>query len=178
MNLLNRKNIYKGYCFDLFEDQVVWVNGKTLDRALIQHPGISVMLPVLDSDRLILVNQYRYGAQTNLWELPAGTIDVGETPLAFAQRELEEEIGFKAESWTPAISCYSSPHYSSEMVHAFIAEDLIKTENNLDDDEVIEVKVFKNDEVRQMLTSGQIKDAKTLVALPSYFMKLDYSLPL
>ena len=172
MKLLNRKNIYKGYCFDLFEDQVVWVNGKTLDRVLIQHPGISVMLPVLDADRLILVNQYRYGAQTNLWELPAGTIDVGEAPLACAQRELQEEIGFKAESWTPVISCYSSPHYSSEMIHAFVAEDLVKTETNLDDDEVIEVRVFTSDEVKEMLQSGQIIDAKSLITLMSYFSKI------
>ena len=171
MKLLNRKNIYKGYFFDLFEDQVVWVNGKTLDRVLIQHPGISVMLPVLDSDRLILVNQYRYGAKKNLWELPAGTIDVGEAPLACAQRELQEEIGFKAESWTPVISCYSSPHYSSEMIHAFVAEDLVKTETNLDDDEVIEVRVFTSDEVKEMLQSGQIIDAKSLITLMSYFSK-------
>jgi len=171
MKLLNRKNIYKGYCFDLFEDQVVWVNGKTLDRALIQHPGVSVMLPVLESDRLILVNQYRYGAHKNLWELPAGTIDVGEAPLACAQRELEEEIGFKADSWTPVVSCYSSPHYSSEMIHAFVAEDLVKTETNLDDDEVIEVRVFTSDEVKEMLQSGQIIDAKSLITLMSYFSK-------
>jgi len=169
MKLLNRKNIYKGYCFDLFEDQVVWVNGKTLDRAFIQHPGISVMLPVLDSDRLILVNQYRYGAQANLWEIPAGTINVGEEPLHCAQRELEEEIGYQATNWKPIVSCYSSPHYSSEMVHAYIAEDLVKTENNLDEDEVIEVRIFTRDEVKEMIRSGQIIDAKTLVTLLSYF---------
>ncbi len=177
MKLLKRKKIYQGYCFDLFEDEVVWVNGKQLDRALIQHPGISVMLPVLDSDRLILVKQYRYGAQTHLWEIPAGTIDVGEDPLHCAQRELEEEIGYQAKSWKPIVSAYSSPHYSSELIHAFIAEDLVKTQNNLDEDEVIEVKVFKNDEVREMLNQGQIKDAKTLITLLSYFMKLDKSKP-
>ena len=167
---MNRKKIYKGYCFDLFEDEVVWVNGKILDRAFIQHPGIAGMLPVLDSDRLILVNQYRYGAQSNLWEIPAGTINVGEKPLQCAQRELEEEIGYQAKSWKPIVSCYSSPHYSSEMIHAFVAEDLVKTENNLDDDEVIEVRIFTRKEVKEMIKGGQIIDAKTLITLLSYFM--------
>ncbi|MBC8374589.1 MAG: NUDIX hydrolase [FCB group bacterium] len=172
MKLLNRKQIYKGYCFDLFEDQVVWVNGKQLDRVLIQHPGISVMLPILDSDRLMLVNQYRYGAQANLWEIPAGTINVGEDPLHCAQRELEEEIGYKARKWKPMVACYSSPHYSSEMIHAFVAEDLVKTEDDLDDDEVIEVRVFTRDEVQEMIRSGQIVDAKSLVTLLSYFSNI------
>ena len=172
MKLLNRKNIYKGYCFDLFEDHVVWVNGKKLDRVLIQHPGISVMLPLLDSDRLILVNQYRYGADANLWELPAGTINVGEEPLHCAQRELEEEIGYQAKNWKPIVSCYSSPHYSSEMIHAFVAEDLVETETNLDDDEVIEVRIFTRDEVKEMIRSHQIIDAKTLVTLLSYFSEI------
>ncbi|MBC8192749.1 MAG: NUDIX domain-containing protein [Candidatus Marinimicrobia bacterium] len=169
MKLLKRKNIYKGYCFDLFEDQVIWVNGHEVQRALIQHPGISVMLPVLDSDRLVLVNQYRYGAQTYLWEIPAGTINVGEDPLHCAQRELEEEIGYKALKWNPIAACYSSPHYSSEMIHAFVAENLVKTEKNLDDDEVIEVRVFTRDEVKEMIRSGQIIDAKTLITLFLYF---------
>jgi ADP-ribose pyrophosphatase len=169
LKLLNRKNIYKGYCFDLFEDQVVWVNGKTLDRVLIQHPGISVMLPVLDADRLILVSQYRYGAQADLWEIPAGTINVGEEPLHCAQRELEEEIGYQAKNWSPIVSCYSSPHYSSEMIHAFVAKDLVKTENNLDDDEVIEVRVFSRSDIKEMIRSGQIIDAKSLITLLSYF---------
>lgn len=169
MKVLKRKNIYKGYCFDLFEDEVVWVNGKKLDRVLIEHTGISVILPVLDSDRIILVNQYRYGAQEKLWEVPAGTIDVGEKPLACAQRELEEEIGYQARKWTTLTSCYSSPHYSSEMIHAFVAEDLVRTESNLDDDEVIEVGVFSRAEVKAMINSGEIIDGKTLVTLLSYF---------
>jgi ADP-ribose pyrophosphatase len=166
---LNRKKIYKGYCFDLFEDEVVWVNGKILDRAFIQHPGIAVMLPVLDSDRLILVNQYRYGAQSNLWEIPAGTINVGEKPLQCAQRELEEEIGYKALKWKPIASFYSSPHYSSEMLHSFVAEDLVKTEDNLDDDEVIEVRIFTQSQVKEMIRLGQIIDAKSLIVLLSFF---------
>ena len=169
MKRIKRRNIYKGYCFDLFEDQVVWVNGKKLDRVLIEHPGISVMLPLLDPDRLILVNQYRYGANTHLWELPAGTINAGEEPLACAMRELEEEIGYQAHQWAPITSCYSSPHYSSEMIHAFVAENLVKTTSNLDDDEVIKVGEFSRAEVETMIRSGEIVDSKSLVTLLSYF---------
>jgi ADP-ribose pyrophosphatase len=169
MKLLSRKNIYKGYCFDLFEDEVIWVNGKKLKRSLIQHPGISVMLPVLDKDRIMLVNQYRYGVQDNTWELPAGTINIGESPLQCAQREIEEELGYQAKKWTKIISCYSSPHYSTEIVHSFIAEDLLKTETNLDEDEVIEVRIFTKQKVKKMMREGAVVDAKTLVTLFSYF---------
>ena len=170
MKLLNRKSIYKGYCFDLFEDQVVWVNGQELERSLIKHPGISVMLPLLDSDRIILVNQFRYGAQDHLWELPAGTININETPLECAQRELEEEIGYQAEHWKPLISSYSSPHYSSEMVHSFVAENLKETEINRDPDEVIEVGIFSRQKVEEMLRQGQIIDGKSLITLLMYLL--------
>ncbi|NQV16552.1 NUDIX hydrolase [bacterium] len=169
MKLLNRTTIYKGYCFDLYEDQVIWVNRRELKRSLIKHSGISVMLPLLDSDRLILINQYRYGVQDNIWELPAGTINIDETPLECAQREIEEEIGYQAKNWKQIASCYSSPHFSTEIVHSFIAEDLIKTETNRDADEIIEMRTFSKQEVKQMLSDGQIRDAKTLVTLYTYF---------
>jgi len=127
------------------------------------------MLPVLDEERIILVNQYRYGVQDNMWELPAGTINIGESPIQCAQREIEEELGYQAKKWTKINSCYSSPHYSTEIIHSFIAEDLLKTETNLDEDEIIEVRIFTKQDVKKMMRDGQIVDAKTLITLFSYF---------
>ncbi len=163
--------MYKGYCFDVVEDQVIWPNDKKVKRSLIIHPGISVMVPVLDTDQLILIKQYRYGSKDLLWEFPAGTINPGETPLQCAKREIEEEIGYKAKSWGKLISCYSSPHFSTEMVHCFVATDLIKTKINPDDDEIIEAKVFPLKKVKEMIDRGKIHDAKTLLALFYYFHK-------
>ncbi len=158
----------EGYCFEVVADQVIWPNGKKVKRSLIIHPGISVMVPVLDTDRLILIKQYRYGSKNLLWELPAGTINPGETPLQCAKREIEEEIGYKAKRLEKMISCYSSPHFSTEIVHCFVATDLIKTKINLDDDEIIEAKVFPVKKVKDMINGGKIQDAKTLVALFYY----------
>jgi len=127
------------------------------------------MLPVLDEERIILVNQYRYGVQDNMWELPAGTINIGESPIQCAQREIEEELGYQAKKWIKINSCYSSPHYSTEIIHSFIAENLLKTETNLDEDEIIEVRIFTKQDVKKMMRDGQIVDAKTLITLFSYF---------
>ena len=160
--------MYKGYCFEVVADQVIWPNGKKVKRSLIIHPGISVMVPVLDTDRLILIKQYRYGSKNLLWELPAGTINPGETPLQCAKREIEEEIGYKAKRLEKMISCYSSPHFSTEIVHCFVANDLIKTKINPDDDEIIEAKVFPVKKVKDMINGGKIQDAKTLVTLFYY----------
>ena len=168
IQLLRRKKMYKGYCFEVVDDQVIWPNGKKVKRSLIIHPGISVMVPVLDTNQLILIKQYRYGSKNLLWELPAGTINPGETPLQCAKREIEEEIGYKAKRLEKMISCYSSPHFSTEIVHCFVATDLIKTKINLDDDEIIEAKVFPVKKVKDMINGGKIQDAKTLVALFYY----------
>tara|TARA_Y100000031_G_C8200523_1_gene375985 strand:- start:1 stop:534 length:534 start_codon:yes stop_codon:yes gene_type:complete len=168
IQLLSREKMCEGYCFEVVADQVIWPNGKKVKRSLIIHPGISVMVPVLDTDRLILIKQYRYGSKNLLWELPAGTINPGETPLQCAKREIEEEIGYKAKRLEKMISCYSSPHFSTEIVHCFVATDLIKTKINLDDDEIIEAKVFPVKKVKDMINGGKIQDAKTLVALFYY----------
>jgi|TARA_Y100000310_G_scaffold340879_1_gene438149 ADP-ribose pyrophosphatase len=168
IQLLRREKMCEGYCFEVVADQVIWPNGKKVKRSLIIHPGISVMVPVLDTDRLILIKQYRYGSKNLLWELPAGTINPGETPLQCAKREIEEEIGYKAKRLEKMISCYSSPHFSTEIVHCFVATDLIKTKINLDDDEIIEAKVFPVKKVKDMINGGKIQDAKTLVALFYY----------
>ena len=166
----------EGYCFEVVADQVIWPNGKKVKRSLIIHPGISVMVPVLDTDRLILIKQYRYGSKNLLWELPAGTINPGETPLQCAKREIEEEIGYKAKRLEKMISCYSSPHFSTEIVHCFVATDLIKTKINLDDDEIIEAKVFPVKKVKDMINGGKIQDAKTLVTLFYYLLNYNNNL--
>jgi len=169
---LSRKEIYKGYCFDAVEDHVIWPNGKKLNRSLIMHPGISVIVPVLDVNRIILLQQYRYGAGRVLWEVPAGTISQDETPLQCAKREIEEETGFRASRWRELTSCYTSPGYNTEVIHCFAASQFCKTQASLEEDEVLEVKVVAVQEVKKMIKEGSIQDAKSLVALFSYFNKL------
>jgi len=169
IRLINRENIYKGDCFELVSDQVIWTNGKRVNQSLIIHSGISVMLPVLAPDLIILIKQYRYGSNDSIWELPAGTIIPGETPLQCAKREIEEEIGYKAENWKKLISCYTSPHHSTEKVHCFIGANLVKTQINPDENEIITAKIFPVNKVKEFISNGKIQDAKTLVALLYYF---------
>ena len=167
--LLHRTEVYKGNCFDVVEDQVIWPNSKRLSRSLIIHPGISAMVPILDGNRVILVKQYRYGAGKVLWELPAGTIKSGETPLQCAKREIKEETGFKAARWRELISCYASPGINTEMIHCFVASQLRKTRAALEEDEILETEVFSEQEVEDMIHKDKIQDAKSLVALFYYF---------
>ena len=169
---LSRRNVYKGYCFDAVEDQVIWPNGKELGRSLIMHPGISVMVPILEVNRIILLKQYRYGAGRVLWEVPAGTISPGETPLQCAKREIVEETGFKASRWKKLASCYTSPGYNTEVIHCFAASQLCESQASLEEDEVLEVEVIAVQEVKNMIKEGKIQDAKSLVALFSYFKRL------
>ena len=161
--------MFRGYCFDVVVDDVRWPNGKRLSRDLILHDGISVVLPLLDSNHVILIRQYRYGAGKILWEIPAGTIDDGESPLACAKREIEEEIGYRARRWKKLTSCFASPGFSTELIHCFLASDLVKSAPRLEDDEILETKIVSMNRLQSMIRRRQIRDAKSLVPL-LYFL--------
>ena len=165
----SRKKVFQGYTFDAVVDDVLWPNGNRLKRDLIVHPGITVIVPLLERDRMILLRQYRYGAGEILWEVPAGTLKKGESPLACAKREIEEETGYKAKKWTKIHSFYPSPGFNTEVIHAFLAENLVKTQMRLEEDEILETHVFRISEVQKMIRDKKIRDAKSLVPL-FYFL--------
>ena len=164
-----RKNIFKGYCFDVVRDEVLWPNQKRIRRDLVVHPGISVMVPLLDKNHIVMIRQYRYGAGQSLWEIPAGTIDPGESPLECAKREIQEEIGYKAKTWKKIISFYPCPGFSTEVIHTFQASNLIKTRTAHENDEIIESHIFTLAQVRNMLKNKKIIDAKSMVPLFYFF---------
>jgi ADP-ribose pyrophosphatase len=137
----------------------------------VRHPGSAVMLPVDEKDRILLVHQFRLPAEQKLWEIPAGRLDPGETPLKAAKRELEEETGLKAKKWVKLASFYASPGYVAEKMNLFLALDLKQGEQNLMDDERIEIEWFSKKRLREMIHNGEIKDAKTIVA---FYLWLDW----
>jgi len=152
--------------------------GDTVTRGTIRHPGICVIVPLLDEDRILLMHQYRYAADERLWELPAGTLEgrlqgdrvVGaETPVACAARELQEETGYKAGKLEHLFTLFPSPGILDEKMHIFIATDLTPSKQKLDDDEEITIKPFTFKELRVQLKANNIKDGKTIAAL-SYMM--------
>lgn len=165
----SRKKIYRGYCFEVVRDEVTWPNRLRLKRDLIIHPGISVMIPLLDKNHVVLVRQFRYGANQMLWEIPAGTIDGKERPLSCAKRELAEEIGYSAKKWKKIARFYSSPGFNTKIVHCFLATHLVPRKSSLEADEILRAKVFSVGEVERMIRDRKIRDAKSLVPL-FYFL--------
>jgi ADP-ribose pyrophosphatase len=149
--------------------------GATITRAALRHPGICVLVPFLDDGRIVLMRQYRYAVNEALWELPAGTLTgceensrmvAVESPEDCAARELLEETGYEAARLEKACECYAMPGSSDEIIHIFFAYELIQREQSLDIGEVIyEIRGFRGEELTAMISSGEIRDAKTLVGL-------------
>lgn len=149
--------------------------GQAITRATIRHPGICVIVPFLNDEQILLMRQYRYAIDDELWELPAGTLDgreenqrmvSTETPLQCAHRELLEETGYEAGALEKIVECYAMPGSSDELIHIFAAHNLTQREQSPDIGEVIsEIRAFSFAELRQMMKTNVIRDAKTLVGL-------------
>ncbi len=149
--------------------------GRTTTRGTIRHPGICVIAPFVDDNHIALMRQYRYAADSELWELPAGTLNgreenqrmVGtESPEECAARELSEETGYEADVLEKVCECYAMPGSSDEIIHVFFAGGLKRREQSLDEDEIIkEIRSFSLDELEGMIGRGEIRDAKTLIGL-------------
>jgi ADP-ribose pyrophosphatase len=149
--------------------------GDTHTRSTIRHPGVVVILPIQDDGRILLMRQYRYAADDVLWELPAGTregredgrfVTSDETPEECAARELEEEIGWRASRLEAIGEAYAMPGMSDELIHCFEARGLVKTKEDRDEGELIlEIRPIAEDELRRMVATNEIRDAKTLAAL-------------
>ena len=148
---------------------------ETITRSIMRHPGICVIVPFLGDDQILLMHQYRFAADEALWELPAGTIEghevdarmvQNETPAAAAARELEEETGYRAGLVEQVGECYAMPGISDELIYVFFAHELTKGEQALEAGEIIdEITPFSTAEIKAMIASKEIRDAKTLVGL-------------
>ncbi len=135
------------------------------NKDFVQHPGAAVIVPFLDKNRVIMVNQPRFAIGQNTWEVPAGTLKKGEDPLFCAKRELEEETGYRPGRLKKIAAFYSSPGFLHEKMHLYKATDLKPGKMNLDDDEKITVKVFTRKKLLKMIKTGKITDGKTIAAL-------------
>lgn len=162
MNILRSKEVYRSKIFWVTEDEASDPSGFEIKRSIVRHAGSAVMLAA-DQDRVLLVKQFRLPAQKDLWELPAGKVDEGETPLEAAKRELIEETGYHAETWEPLVAYYPSPGFVEEKMNLFVATKLTKGEATPMEDERIEVRWFGREELRRMISAGEIEDGKTLV---------------
>lgn len=158
--------IYTGTKINVRKDDVVLDDGRTVMREVIEHPGSSAIIPFLSSGEIILIQQYRHAVGELIYEIPAGTLDKGESFLACAGRELEEETGYKAGTLEPLIILYPSPGTLSEAMHVFKATNLIKTQANFQADESIKgLLPIKFSEALAMIKKGIIRDAKTVCSI-------------
>lgn len=164
MQRVNREEIYKGHVIDLYRDTLRTPEGKEITRDLVSHKGAVVVLAV-DGEELLFVRQYRYPAEQSLLECVAGGLEEGEEPAGAADRELQEEIGYKAGRLTKLSAFYSAPGFCNELLHLYLAEELTPSKLAGDEDEQIEIVRLTLDQALAMARSGEIRDAKTLAAL-------------
>jgi 8-oxo-dGTP pyrophosphatase MutT (NUDIX family) len=161
--VLSSQLVYAGRVVSMRVDEIALPQGGAARREVIEHPGAVVVVALDDEDRVYLVRQYRHAVRRFLLELPAGTLEPGEEPLAAAQRELREEVGLEAREWKSLGSFFSSPGFANEHLHAFVARDLIHTARDPDEDEDIAVVRYGRGELLRHL--DEIPDAKSLAAL-------------
>jgi ADP-ribose pyrophosphatase len=171
MKLISSEEICRTPIFWVTMDRAVEPGGFEIKRAIVQHAGSAVMMPVDAQERVLLVRQYRLPARAYLWELSAGRIDPGETPLKTAKRELIEETGFRARKWSKLGAFFASPGYVAERMTIFAAQDLTAGEATPMEDERIETRWFPMREIAAMIESGRIQDAKTIVGYALWQMK-------
>lgn len=139
-------------------------DGREFRREVVQHPGAVVILPILDDGRVCLIRNYRIAVRQWLYELPAGTLELGEPPIETAKRELIEETGYRCEKIEPLCEFFMSPGILNERMHAFVATGLKEGATQLEAGEQISNYLATPTEVDQLLTSGQLQDAKSLAA--------------
>jgi ADP-ribose pyrophosphatase len=160
-----RRQVFWGRVVGLHVDQVELPNGRQALREVVDHPGAVAVLPVTDQGRAVLVWQYRHAAGRPLLEVPAGKLDPQESPEACAQRELEEETGYRAGNLVRLGSFYPSPGFSGEVLHLFLATHLRPGTARPDEDELLRVVEATPQEVEALLRSGALADLKSYAAL-------------
>ncbi len=156
------RHVYRGRAVHVRVDSVVKPNGKKTTREVVEHVDCVVVLPVDSKGNALLVRQFRHPVNKELLELPAGSIDPGETPEQAAVRELREETGYKPGKLERLGGFYAAPGYCTEYLHFFRASQLEKSPLTAEDTDEIEVVPVSPADVLALIASGQICDAKTL----------------
>ena len=164
---LSSEQVFNGKVFSVDRDRVKMPNGRTVTVDVVRHSRSVVLVPVPAPGKVILIRQYRYAVNAFLWELPAGSVDEGESPEEAARRECHEEINLVPSTIVRLSAMYPTPGYCDEEMVFFRLSGLESTDEKaeVDEDEDIEVKLFDLADARDMVRNGEIRDMKTLVGL-------------
>ncbi|HXY68208.1 MAG TPA: NUDIX hydrolase [Gemmatimonadales bacterium] len=164
------RRIYSGRVLNLDVDTVRFPNGESGELEMIRHPGAAAVIPLLsggDDPQLLLIHQYRYAAGGPIWEIPAGRLEPGESPEQCARRELLEEAGATAGRWQRLTTIYTTPGFTDEQIHLFVAHDLVvrPEDQRHEADEFLELKPVLTSRALSMIRDGELVDGKTVVAV-------------
>jgi ADP-ribose pyrophosphatase len=164
---LSHERVFDGKVFDIDRDKVRMPNGRTVTVDVVRHPKSVVLIPVPEPGHVILIRQYRYAVNAFLWELPAGSVDEGETPEQAARRECHEEIGKVPATVVRMAAMFPTPGYCDEEMMFFRVSSLEEPTEAaaLDEDEDIEARTFELRAAREMIRRGEIVDMKTVAGL-------------
>lgn len=159
------REIYRGRIIRLVDRNLRLPNGRRTRYHVVEHPGAVAVVPVFRNGDVALLRQFRPAIGRELHEIPAGTLEPGETPLATARRELIEETGFRAGRWTKLAEFYTAPGFCTERMHLFAARDLRPAEAEGDEDEIIRVVRVPFRRAIGMVLRGRVRDAKSIAGL-------------
>jgi ADP-ribose pyrophosphatase len=168
LELLKRNIIHRGHVFNLIVDDVKYPSGNKSIREVAEHPGGAVIFAVFPDKNIILIRQHRYPIDQFIYELPAGKLNLNEDPLDCANREMEEETGYKAHSWQKLTAIYTTPGFCTEQLHIYMAQDLYPAENgrNLEVGELtMTVEILPLHKAIAMIENQEIVDGKTICGI-------------
>jgi ADP-ribose pyrophosphatase len=157
--------IYKGRILDVRLEEVALPNGRNVTLEMVRHPGAAAVVALDGDDTVALLHQFRHAAGGFIWEIPAGTLNPGEEPLACARRELQEETGLVADEWIALGSIFTAPGFCDERIHLFLARRLRLAAQQLDHDEVLSVRRTPLARALEMIRNDELQDAKSIAGL-------------
>ncbi len=170
--VLSTQMVYEGKVFGIRRDEVIEPSGVRTTREMITHPGSVVVLPVLPDGRVLLIQQYRYAARQYLWELVAGRMDHGETPIEGAARELKEETGYTAKKLKIFLEFFPTPGFLEEKMYLLLAKGLTPGKAEPEEDEKIVTRAYTHKQLDEMLRKKNLRDAKTIAGVLYYLRYL------
>ena len=162
---LSHERVYHGTVFDIDRDRVRMPNGREVTVDVVRHPKSVVLLPVPQPGHVILIKQYRYAADDFIYEIPAGKLDGGEKPEVCAERELCEETGCTAEKIEHLYTFYTTPGFTDERIHTFMATGLTRGSVSHEKDEFMSLETVTLSQALELIRTGVLKDAKSALAI-------------
>ncbi len=169
---INRELKYKGTLLHMYTDTIKTPDGHVAEWDFLDHKGAAAVVPVTDDGKILLVRQYRNALDRETLEIPAGGLESADEPtMEAAARELEEETGYASKNLTKLISVVTAVAFCNEVIDIYLAKELVKTQQHLDEDEYIDVESYTPQEIADMIYAGKIQDSKTIAAVMAYINK-------